>query len=125
MGGIPMSGRAPPLLRKDLLEHHRRSIDFILRDTGNIPLSRHVVHVCIMASHENNLQPTIQELVAATRLPRSTVSRHVGELVRCGLIREQADPQDRRRRILLSAAKGKQKRREFLAALRNSAVNLL
>lgn len=44
-------------------------------------------------------KPTISELVTSTGLPKSTVSRTVGELLAAGYVFEKIDPVDRRQRI--------------------------
>ncbi len=67
-------------------------------DAG-ISLSKAYILFEINMMQRSHLKPTISELVECTGLPKSTVSRTVGELLSAGYVFEQIDPIDRRQRV--------------------------
>lgn len=91
---------------------HRHSDDAV--DPGTFWLLKTV-------SHRGPLRVT--ELAAATSLDTSTVSRHVAQLQRNGLVERSPDPGDRRAQLVGISAEGQlqldqafRRRRELLAA---------
>jgi DNA-binding MarR family transcriptional regulator len=88
-----------------------RILHFLIARYGNNPMGQLLVTLSMIYLNERGLAPTLTDLCEATGLPKASVSRYVSEQIKHGLVREQIDPADRRRRYLVQTAKGK---REWL-----------
>ena len=97
-----------------------RLIDYYLHTVGNGVLAQHHVNTTMLVMHVKEWYPTVQDLVRITGVNRSAVSRYVAELIREGLVAETIDPDDRRRRLLIPTAKGKEKNRQVVEFIKDS-----
>lgn len=100
-----------------LLSQQWRALNYCLRLFGNIPLGQHFVHVTLMAVHARGWHPTVRELAAITGLTRPSVSRHLSALIAAGLVRNEVDSQDRRRRLLKPTRRGDELRAKLMLSL--------
>ena len=87
-----------------------RILHMITNAYGNYPAGQLLVALTMVFLHNRGMNPTLSELCEATGLPKATVSRYVAWQLRNGYAKEEIDPHDRRRRVLMRTEKG---RREF------------
>jgi DNA-binding MarR family transcriptional regulator len=107
-----------------LLAYQWRALNFCLTLFGNIPLGQHFVHITLMTVHARGWHPTVLELTAITGLARPSVSRHVSALLGAGLIEEEVDGSDRRRKLLKPTPLGGRQRAELIASLTRMNVRV-
>lgn len=74
---------------------------------GNHPMGQLLVALTMIFLNERGMPPTLTDLCEATGLPKASVSRYVSWQVREGLVTEEVDQNDRRRRLLVQTKKGK------------------
>ena len=84
-----------------------RILHLITSRYGNYPMGQTLVAMTMVFLNERGLPPTLTDLCEATGLPKASVSRYVSWQLREGLCKEQVDPADRRRRLLVQTPKGK------------------
>ena len=84
-----------------------RILHLITSRYGNYPMGQTLVALTMVFLNERGMPPTLTDLCEATGLPKASVSRYVSWQLREGLCKEQVDPSDRRRRLLVQTPKGK------------------
>ena len=77
-------------------------------------MSEVFVLATIMILHERDLEPTIAEISDITGVAVTTVSRPVSKLMDAGLVTQEIDKDDRRRRMVKATGKGIEQRQAFL-----------
>jgi len=73
---------------------------------GNFPAGQLLVALTMSFLHNRGVNPTLGDLCKATGLPKATVSRYVSWQLEQGLAKEEIDPKDRRRRVLMRTKRG-------------------
>lgn len=73
---------------------------------GNHPAGQLLVALTMTSLHNRGMNPTLGDLCKATGLPKATISRYVSWQLQRGLAKEEIDPDDRRRRILMRTKLG-------------------
>ena len=84
-----------------------RTLHLLIARYGNHPMGQLLVTLTMIFLNEDDTPPTMTDLCDATGLPKASVSRYVTSQIKQGLVAEEIDPQDRRRRYLRQTAKGK------------------
>jgi len=84
-----------------------RILHLLIARYGNHPMGQLLVALTMIFLNERGMPPTLTDLCDATGLPKASVSRYVSWQVKEGLVTEEIDPHDRRRRFLLQTAKGR------------------
>ena len=84
-----------------------RTLHLLIGRYGNNPMGQLLVALTMVFLNERGIPPTMTDLCEATGLPKASVSRYVTAQINEGLVTEEIDPNDRRRRFLLQTAKGK------------------
>ena len=107
-----------------LLSYQWRALNYCLTLFGNVPLGQHFVHITLMTVHSRGWHPTVQELTAITGLTRPSVSRHLNALISAGLVREEVDTKDRRRRLLRLTRRGEKQRVALIDSLTRLNVHV-
>lgn len=74
---------------------------------GNHPMGQLLVALTMVFLNERGMPPTLTDLCEATGLPKASVSRYVSWQIREGLVTEEVDPNDLRRRLLVQTEKGR------------------
>jgi len=84
-----------------------RVLHLLIGRYGNHPMGQLLTALTMVFLNEQGTPPTMTDLCDATGLPKASVSRYVTWQIKHGLVTEEIDPHDRRRRFLLQTAKGK------------------
>lgn len=90
-----------------------RFLTLIVRRYGSVPAGQALVAYTLAVAHELGVELSINDLIAISDLPRSTVSRYVASMIDAGSVEEAIDPADRRRRLLRATPEGVQESRRF------------
>ena len=90
-----------------------RFLTLIVRRYGSVPAGQALVAYTLAVAHELGVELSINDLIAISDLPRSTVSRYVASMIDAGSVEEAIDPADRRRRLLRATPQGVQECRRF------------
>lgn len=77
-----------------------RFMDMSVHRYGSSPTGHVLMVITMMILQRIDHHPTVGELAAMTRLPKSTISRYVAVEMSKGMLVEVIDPDDRRRRRL-------------------------
>lgn len=85
---------------------------------GSIPLGQLLVGLTTITLNELGRPPTVGELCAATGLPKSSISRYIAAQMELGVVTEEIDPQDRRRRKLMPTDEGRTERQWQIQQMR-------
>ena len=84
-----------------------RVLHLLIGRYGNHPMGQLLVALTMVFLNEQGTPPTMTDVCDATGLPKASVSRYITWQINEGLVTEEIDPHDRRRRFLLQTAKGK------------------
>jgi DNA-binding MarR family transcriptional regulator len=84
-----------------------RILHLMVNRYGNQPMGHSLVVLTIIFLNDRGMPPTMTQLCDATGLPKASVSRYVASQIERGLVKEQVDPADRRRRLLVQTKKGR------------------
>ena len=84
-----------------------RTLHLLIGRYGNNPMGQLLVALTMVFLNESGTPPSMTDLCEATGLPKASVSRYITAQINEGLVTEEIDPNDRRRRFLLQTAKGK------------------
>lgn len=95
-----------------------RTVQLFMARYGSIPTGQTLVSLSTVMLNELGGAPTVTELCEGSGLPKSSISRYVSEAMSNGLITEDIDPEDRRRRRLVQTGVGREERRYFIRQLR-------
>ena len=107
-----------------LLSYQWRALNYCVTLFGNVQLGQHFVHITLMTVHSRGWHPTVRELTAITGLPRPSVSRHLNALMAAGVVHEEVDGKDRRRRLLRLTRLGEQQRVALIDSLTRLNVHV-
>jgi len=88
-----------------------RFVEMVVHRYGSSPTGSLLTVLTISLLDQVDYHPTIGELAAITRLPKSTVSRYVSTEMNAGYLEEVIDPEDRRRRRLHTTSKARGERK--------------
>ena len=84
-----------------------RILHLLIARYGNNPMGQLLVALTMVFLNERGMPPSLTDLCEATGLPKASVSRYVTAQIKNGLVTEEIDPNDRRRRYLKQTEKGK------------------
>ena len=84
-----------------------RILHLLIARYGNQPMGQLLVALTLIFLNQRGAPPTLADLGEATGLSKTSISRYVSWQLSEGLVTEEIDPSDRRRRFLLQTAKGK------------------
>jgi len=84
-----------------------RILHLLISRYGNNPMGQLLVALTMVFLNERGMPPSLTDLCEATGLPKASVSRYVTAQIKNGLVTEEIDPNDRRRRYLKQTEKGK------------------
>lgn len=99
-------------------------LHMLIRRYGNNPMGQLLTALTMVFLDERGMPPSMTDLCAATGLPKASVSRYVTTQIREGLVVEEIDPNDRRRRYLRQTAKGKKEWHWQLAQMDRLFANI-
>lgn len=88
-----------------------RMLHLFMSRYGSVPLGQLLVGLTTITMNELGRSPTVGELCEITGLPKSSISRYIAAQMEMGVVTEEIDPQDRRRRKLLPTEEGRSERR--------------
>lgn len=123
-----MQNRTPDLITK-ALENWRpsaeaqqlifwRLLHLMMARYGSAPLGQCLVGMTNTILNEMGRAPTVTELCEATGLPKSSISRYISAQMEQGVVSEDIDPRDRRRRMLRQTDEGKTERQWQIREIR-------
>lgn len=78
---------------------------------GGNPSGEVLLVMTILMLDQVDQHVTMSELAQITGLPKSNVSRYVSDQLKTGHLTEEIDPADRRRRVLLPTAAGREEQK--------------
>ena len=84
-----------------------RILHLLIARYGNNPMGQLLVALTMVFLNERGMPPSLTDICEATGLPKASVSRYVTAQIKNGLVTEEIDPNDRRRRYLKQTEKGK------------------
>ena len=84
-----------------------RILHLLIARYGNNPMGQLLVALTMVFLNVRGMPPSMTDLCEATGLPKASVSRYVTAQIKAGLVTEEIDPIDRRRRYLRQTEKGK------------------
>ena len=87
-----------------------RLLHLMMARYGSPPLGQALVGITNTILNEMGRAPTVTELCEATGLPKSSISRYISAQMEQGVVSEEIDPRDRRRRMLRQTDAGKAER---------------
>jgi DNA-binding MarR family transcriptional regulator len=84
-----------------------RILHMMTSSYGSNPTGQIVIALTLAILHRSDYLPTVNEITAATGIPKSSVSRYITWQLKRGLMEEIVDPTDRRLRRLQQTEKGR------------------
>jgi DNA-binding MarR family transcriptional regulator len=84
-----------------------RILHMMTSSYGSHPTGQIVIALTLAILHRTGYLPTVNEIAAATGIPKSNVSRYITWQLEKGLIEETIDPSNRRLRRLRQTEKGR------------------
>jgi DNA-binding MarR family transcriptional regulator len=82
-----------------------------VHEYGSTPTGGLLVVMTILLLDRAGYSPTIADLIEIIGLPKTSVSRYVSVQIKNGFLKEDIDPQDRRRRFLRPTPKARKHRK--------------
>ena len=101
-----------------------RVLHLLMARYGSIPLGQALVGMTNTVLNEMGHAPTVTELCEATGLPKSSISRYISAQMEQGVVTEDIDPRDRRRRMLRQTDDGKKERQWMIREMRKIVSDL-
>jgi len=101
-----------------------RMLHLLMARYGSIPLGQALVGITNTVLNEMGHAPTVTELCEATGLPKSSISRYISAQMEQGVVTEDIDPRDRRRRMLRQTNEGQKERQWMLNEMRKIVSDL-
>jgi DNA-binding MarR family transcriptional regulator len=101
-----------------------RVLHLLMARYGSIPLGQALVGITSTMLNEMGHAPTVTELCEATGLPKSSISRYISAQMEQGVVTEDIDPRDRRRRMLRQTDEGKKERQWMIREMRRIVSDL-
>ena len=101
-----------------------RVLHLLMARYGSIPLGQALVGMTNTILNEMGHAPTVTELCEATGLPKSSISRYISAQMEQGVVTEDIDPRDRRRRMLRQTEDGKKERQWMIREMRKIVGDL-
>jgi DNA-binding MarR family transcriptional regulator len=101
-----------------------RVLHLLMARYGSIPLGQALVGITNTVLNEMGHAPTVTELCEATGLPKSSISRYISAQMEQGVVTEDIDPRDRRRRMLRQTDEGKKERQWMIREMRRIVSDL-
>ena len=101
-----------------------RMLHLLMARYGSIPLGQALVGITNSIMNEMGHAPTVTELCEATGLPKSSISRYISAQMEQGVVTEDIDPRDRRRRMLRQTEDGKKERQWMIREMRRIVSDL-
>ncbi len=101
-----------------------RVLQMLMARYGSVPLGQALVGMTNTILNEMGRAPTVTELCEASGLPKSSISRYVSALMEQGVVTEDIDPRDRRRRMLRQTDAGKKERQWMITEMRKILADL-
>ena len=95
-----------------------RVLHVLMSRYGSVPIGQLLVEYTTVLMNELRCPPTVTELCEATGLPKSSISRYISAQMDRGVVAEEIDPDDRRRRRLVPTEDGRTERRWQIRQLR-------
>ena len=87
-----------------------RTLHLFMSRYGSIPVGQLLVGLTTITMNELGRPPTVGELCEVTGLPKSSISRYIAAQMELGVVTEEIDPRDRRRRKLIPTEEGRNER---------------
>jgi DNA-binding MarR family transcriptional regulator len=129
-----MKNQAPDLITEELKDwmpsaeaQHLmmwRVMHLLMARYGSIPLGQALVGITNTVLNEMGHAPTVTELCEATGLPKSSISRYISAQMEQGVVTEDIDPRDRRRRMLRQTDEGRKERQWMIREMRQIVSDL-
>jgi len=101
-----------------------RMLHLLMARYGSAPLGQALVGITNTLLNEMGHAPTVTELCEATGLPKSSISRYISAQMEQGVVTEDIDPRDRRRRMLRQTDEGKKERQWMIREMRRIVSDL-
>lgn len=101
-----------------------RVLHLLMARYGSAPLGQALVGITNSILNEMGHAPTVTELCEATGLPKSSISRYISAQMEQGVVTEDIDPRDRRRRMLRQTEDGKKERQWLIREMRKIVNDL-